>query len=160
MSTSVFSLLQKGGSIVYGLDLTTNGAAIKPGLLVIRDATGDTVSLAGATGSAPFGFAYGNRDLVYAPTTKTYANAEAVSVLSGSGLVAVSADFFSSGSLPAEIAGQNSVFAAASGLLNNNLTGANQIGRIINLTTMTDGTGGTGASVQVAIIQFDFGIAG
>lgn len=156
MSTKVFQWVSPySGADVYGHDLTTNGAAIEPGLLVILDAAGNTASLAAATGSKPFGFAYGTRDMVYAPTTKTFANGEALNVLTGHGFVEVSADFFSTGSLPAEAAGGHNVFAAANGLLA--ITGTNQIGRIIDQKSFYDGTGGTGSSVSVALIEFDFG---
>ena len=158
MSTKVFQwLTPHGGANVYGQDLTTNGAAIEPGLLVVLSADGATLSLAAATGSKPFGFAYGDRSIVYAPTTKTFADGEVVSVLTGHGMVMVSADFFSTGSLPAEAAGGHNVYAAANGLLA--ITGTNQIGRIIDQKTLTDPTNGTGSSVTAAVIEFEFGNA-
>ena len=156
MSTKVFEwLTPRSGADVYGHDLTTSVTGIEPGLLVVLDAAGNTVSLAAATGSKPFGFAYGNRDLVYAPDTKVYDNGEAVNALIGHGIVAMSADFFSTGSLPAEAAGGHNVFAAANGLIA--ITGANQIGRILDQKSYTDPADGTGTSVTVALIEFDFG---
>ena len=122
------------------------------------DAAGRTVSLAETTGSAPFGFAYGGRDLIYAPTTKTYASGEDLAVITGRGYVAVSADFFASGSLPGENEGQNGIWAGASGKLDVN-TQTNRIGALVDTVTWRDpliAAGGGNASV--AIIHFDFGV--
>lgn len=158
MSTKVFQwLTPHGGANVYGQDLTTSVATVEPGLLVVLSADGSTVSLAAATGSKPFGFAYGDRSLVYAPTTKTFASGEAVSVLTGHGMVLMSADFFSTGSLPAEAAGGHNIFAAADGKIA--ITGTNQIGRMIDQKTMTNPVDGTGSSISVALIEFEFGNA-
>lgn len=159
MSTKVFQWLSpKSGADVYGHDLTiaTGTTTAEPGLLAVLDYAGGTLSLAGATGSKPFGFFYGNRDLVYAPTTKIYAEGEACNALVGHGFVEMSADFFSSGSLPSESANQRNVYAAASGKITM-ATGTNAIGRLIDIKSFYDGTGGTGASVSVALIEFDFG---
>lgn len=156
MATKVFQWVSPfSGANVYGHDLTTAVGTIEPGLLVTLDHTANTVSLAAATGSKPFGFAYGTRDMVYAPTTKTFATGEAVNVLIGHGIVEMSADFFSTGSLPAEAAGGNNIFAAANGKIA--LTGTNQIGRLLDIKSFYDGTGGTGTSVNVAVIEFEFG---
>ena len=157
MSTKVFNwLTASGGGLLYGDEIVTAASqSIEPGLLVTLNSVAGTVSLAAATGSRPFGFAYGNRDLVYAPITKTFADGEALSVLSGIGLVAMSADFFSSGSLPTEVLGNEAVFAAASGKIQTG-SGTNRIGRLVDLKSFYDGTGGTGTSVSVAVIQFDF----
>jgi hypothetical protein len=159
MSTKVFQWVSPyGGADVYGHDLTvaSGTTTAEPGLLAVLDYAGATASLAGATGSKPFGFFYGTRDLVYAPTTKIYAEAEACNVLTGHGFVEVSADFFSSGSLPTEAANQRNVYAAASGKLTM-ATGTNAIGRLIDIKSFYDGTGGTGTAVNVALIEFDFG---
>lgn len=158
MSTKVFQwLTPHGGANVYGQDLTTGATGIEPGLLVVLSANGQTVTLAAATGSKPFGFAYGDRSLVYAPTTKTFDNGEAVAVLTGHGMVLMSADFFSSGSLPTEAAGGHNIYAAASGKID--VTGTNQIGRLIDLKTMTNPIDGTGSSISTALIEFEFGNA-
>lgn len=158
MSTKVFQWLSpRSGADVYGQDLTTGATGIEPGLLVCLSADGATVTLAAATGSKPFGFAYGDRSLVYAPTTKTFDNGEAVSVLTGHGFAMVSADFFSTGSLPAEAAGGHNLYAAANGLLA--ITGTNQIGRIIDQKSLTNPVDGTGATVTAVVIEFEFGNA-
>jgi hypothetical protein len=148
----------RGGGTAYGHELTMNGAAGKPGLLVIQDTgsntVGSTVSLAGSTGSQPFGFLYGMRDLLYAPVTETYATGEAVTVLTGHGFAEFSADFFSTGSLPTELAGGHVIYAGASGTLA--LTGTLAIGRLIDINSYTAPSAGTGTSTSVALIEFDF----
>ena len=159
MSTKVFQWVSPySGADVYGHSLVTAGGVTtaEPGLLAVLDFAGNTASLAGASGSKPFGFFYGTRDLVYAPTTKIYAAGEAINVLTGHGFVEVSADFFSSGSLPTEAAAQRNVYAAASGKMTLD-TGTNAIGRLIDIKSFYDGTGGTGTAVNVALIEFDFG---
>jgi len=159
MSTKVFQWVSpNSGADVYGHSLTvaTGTTTAEPGLLAVLDYAGNTASLAGATGSKPFGFFYGNRDLVYAPTTKIFAEGEAVAVLTGHGFVEMSADFFSSGSIPTEAANQRNVYAAASGKITL-ATGTNAIGRLIDVKSFYDGTGGTGTAVEVALIEFDFG---
>ena len=159
MSTKVFQWISPfSGADVYGHDLVvaSGTTTAEPGLLAVLDADGRNASLAGATGSKPFGFFYGTRDLVYAPTTKIYAELEACNVLTGHGFVEVSADFFSSGSVPTEAATQRNVYAAASGKLTM-ATGTNAIGRLVDVKSFYDGTGGTGTAVNVAVIEFDFG---
>ena len=157
MSTKVFNWLTPlGGGTVYGHELTANGSSIEPGLLVILDSGGRTVSLAAASGSAPLGFAYGDRDLVYAPTSKVYANGEALNALTGHGFVEVSAEFFSTGSLPGEVTGQTGVYAGANGKLA--MTGTLKVGRLIDTKSFTNATGGTGEAVNVSLIEFDFGV--
>jgi hypothetical protein len=159
MSTKVFQWVSPySGADVYGHDLVTEGstATAEPGLLAVLDFAGATATLAAATGSKPFGFFYGTRDLVYAPTTKVFAAGEACNILTGHGFGEVSADFFSSGSLPTEAAAQRNVYAAAAGKLTM-ATGTNAIGRLIDIKSFYDGTGGTGTAVNVALIEFDFG---
>jgi len=158
MSTKVFQWVSpKSGADVYGHDLTAGAVDMEPGLLAILSADGATVTLAAATGSKPFGFLYGNRDLVYAPTTKVYDNGEVVNVLTGHGFVEMSGDFFSTGSIPSEAAGGHNIFAAANGKIA--ITGTNQIGRMIDVKSFYNGTSGTGDSVNVALIEFNFGAA-
>lgn len=151
---SVFQIVDANGTTFYGNDLTTSVATIRPGLLVIRDAAGDTVSLAAATGSIPLGFAYGERDLTYAPTSKVFASGEAITVALGHGVAFVTADFFASGSLPTEIAGETEIFAAANGLLD--WAGTNKIGRSLNQKSITLPTGGTGTTATGLLIEYNF----
>lgn len=158
MATSFFKVLTpNSGLVVYGSDLTANGAAIKEGLMVTLDSGGRQVSLAGTTGSKPIGTAFGDRMTVYAPTTKTFADAEALSVVTGHFLAAVSADYFTSGSLPTEV-GPRLLYSGASGKIDVASNALGPVGRLIDRKTYTEGTGGTGTSVEAAIVQFDFGI--
>ena len=155
--TKVFNLLdQFGGHTIYGNDLTTNGAGIEPGLMVTLDSGGRTVTLATASGSRPFGLAYGDRaPAIYAPTTKTFATGEAVNVVIGHGLAAVSADFFTSGSLPTEAA-YRALYSGAGGKLDMAANGLGVVARLVDIKSWTSPTEGTGQSENVAIIQYDF----
>lgn len=148
----------RGGGTLLGHEMTMTSSGGKPGLLVVRDAGtaagATTLTLAGSSGSFPLGFLYGMRDLNYAPTTETYDVGEAVTVLTGHGFVEVSADYFSTGSLPTELTGQDYIFAAANGLLS--WAGTIKIGRLIDINSYTAPTGGTGTSTNVALIEFDF----
>lgn len=152
--TKVFKRLdQDGGNTIWGNGpLTAGEANIEPGLLVTLDSTGRAVNIASASGSKAFGFAYGDRSLIYAPTTQVFANGEALNVLAGQGFLAVSADFFASGSLPTEAA-YRQLFQGAGGKLA--LGGTILIGRLVDLVSWTVPTGGTGTTENVAIVQYD-----
>jgi len=154
--TKVFMLLdQFGGHTLYGRGpLLANGAAIEEGLMVTLDSTGTDVTLSTGTGSKPFGFAYGDRNLFnYAPTTKVFSDNEALNVVTGHGYAATSSDFFTSGSLPTEAA-YRTLYAGTGGKLA--LSGSFAVGRLVNIESWTAPTGGTGQSENVAIIQYDF----
>jgi len=154
--TKVFMLLdQFGGHTLYGRGpLLANGAAIEPGLMVTLDTNGTDVTLSTGTGSKPFGFAYGDRNLLnYAPTTKVFSDNEALNVVTGHGYVALSADFFSSGSLPTEAA-YRTLYAGTGGKMA--LGGTFAVARLINVESWTAPTGGTGSTEDVAIVQYDF----
>src|SRR3990172_9319363 len=100
MAAKVSQLLT--GGIRYGKDVKTNGATIEPGLLVQLDSSGSTVSLSGSSAALkPFGIAYGDRNQVYRPTTRVFATDEPLTVVWGTGMFLLSADFFAGGSLPA-----------------------------------------------------------
>jgi len=158
MATSFFKVLTpNSGLVVYGSDLTANGAAIKEGLMVTLDSGGRRVSLAATTGSKPMGVAFGDRFTIYAPTTKTFADAEALNVVTGHFLAAVSSDYFTSGSLPTEVANRL-LYSGASGKLDVAVNALGVVGRLIDRKTFTEGTAGTGTSVEAAIVQFDFGL--
>lgn len=154
MANKVFQILTTAGALFNGNDLKANGADIEPGLLVKLDDSGNTVSLAGASGSAPYGVAYGTRDMVYAPTTNTFADGEDLVVVSGHFNALVSADFFSSGSIPSELTGLDSLYAAANGKLD--WAGTNKVGRFLDRKETTDPTGGTGDANVVAKVEFNF----
>ncbi len=153
MANKVFQIIDAAGVTFNGNDLTTSVATVTPGLLVVQDVGANTVSLAASSGSAPLGFAYGERDLVYAPTTRTFATGEAVVVVSGHGLALVSADYFTSGSIPADTAGDRTLFAAANGLMD--WTGTNKVARLVSQKDTTDPSGGTGTTNTLALIEFN-----
>jgi len=155
--TKVFQVLDEfGGHTIYGHDLTTSTATIEPGLMVTLDSGGRTVTLATASGSKPFGFAYGLRTPhVYAPTSATYASGEAVNVVIGHGLAAVSADFFTSGSLPTEAA-YRALYSGAGGKLDLAANALGPVARLVDIKSWTAPSGGTGTSENVAFIQYDF----
>lgn len=152
MANKVFQIVDDSGATYNGNDLTTSVATIEPGLLVIKDAAANTVSLAAASGSTPLGFAFGSRDLIYAPTSRTFATGEALVVVSGHGMALVSEDFFASGSIPPDLAGFDILFAAANGKMD--WTGTNKVGRFVSTKTVKDPTGGTGTSHNLALIEF------
>ena len=154
MANKVFKIVDWSGASFNGNDLTTSVATIYPGLLVVKDAGADTVSLCGASGSIPFGFAHGNRDMVYKPTTNTFATGEPLNVVSGHGYALVSADYFASGSIPPDAAGYDIIYAAASGKMD--WAGTNKLARFISQKAVTDPSGGTGTSNTVALIEFNF----
>ena len=154
MTNKVFQIVDSAGATYNGNDLTTSVATIEPGLLVKKDAGASTVSLAGSSGSAPYGVAFGARDLPYAPTTRLYDTGEALVVVSGHGIGLWSADFFSSGSVPTDQAANQDIYAGSNGLLA--LTGTYKIGRLIDIKTVKDASGGTGTSNNLARIEFNF----
>lgn len=153
MANKVFQIIDWAGATFNGNDLTTSVATVEPGLLVIKDAGANTVSLAASSGSAPLGFAYGERDLVYAPTSRLFATGEALVVVSGHGLALVSADFFTSGSIPPDEAGYDFLFAAADGKMD--WQGTNKVARLVSQKATTDPTGGTGTTNTLALIEFN-----
>ena len=153
MANKVFQILDSSGATFDGTTYTTSVATIEPGLLVVKDAGASTVGLAAASGSAPSGFAFGTRDSEYMPTTRLYDTGEHLVVVSGHGIALVSADFFTSGSVPTDNAGSNVLYAAASGLMDT--TGTNKVARLLEITSVYDPTGGTGTSNSLAKIEFN-----
>lgn len=153
MANKVFQIIDAAGATFNGNDLTTSVSTIEPGLLVVKDVGANTVSLAAASGSAPLGFAYGERDLTYAPTSRLFDTGEAVVVVSGHGLALVSSDFFSSGSIPADAAGGRTLFAAANGKMD--WSGTNKVARLVSQKAVTDPSDGTGLTNTLALIEFN-----
>jgi len=149
-----FQLLTPRESIIFGKKLSTSGSGIEPGILVTLDTAtsgdavaGETVSTSGST-STVFGFAFGARSLVYMPTTKVYEIGEAVSVVQGTGVAAMSTDFFTSGS--SDWATPDAVlYAAESGKLST--TGSVKVARLIRTKSRTI----IGGSENIALIRFN-----
>jgi len=153
MANKVFQILDSAGATYNGNNITTSVATIEPGLLVKKDAGASTVSLAGASGSSPYGFAFGTRDLVYMPTSRLFASGEALVVVSGHGIALLSADYFTSGSIPTDQATSLDLYAAANGKMD--ITGTYKVGRLIDVTTVYDASGGTGTSNSLARVEFN-----
>lgn len=153
MANKVFNILAGSGAVYDGNTFTTSVATIEPGLLVLKDAGASTVGLAAASGSAPTGIAYGDRGLIYAPTSRLFGTGEPLVVVSGHFMAEMSADYFSSGSVPTDQAAQNALYAGANGLLAT--TGTFKVGRLAQIKAVIDMTGGTGSSQNHAIVEFN-----
>lgn len=141
-----FQLLTPRESIIFGKDLKTAEADIRPGLLLDLVAGGVTVAKCAADG-VPFGFAFGARAIVYAPTTEVFASGEVLAAVGGQGEVAMGSDFFSSGSIPT--VADAIVYAAADGLLAT--TGSVKVGRVIRSKSRTI----VGGTENVVVIRFN-----
>jgi hypothetical protein len=148
---AIFEHLTPGQGIRYGKQgLTTGEASIVPGLLVTLE-TDNTLDIATAA-DKPDGFAFGDIGArEYRPTKTAFAVGDELTLLTGSGMAAVSVDFFSSGSLPAV---QNDLYSAAAGKIAT--SGTYKFGRCVDLITMYAPTGGTGTATSVAVIRFNF----
>ena len=150
MAAKVSQLLT--GGIRYGKDVKTNGAAIEPGLLVQLDSSGSTVSLSGSTAATkPFGIAYGDRNQVYRPTTRVFATNEPLTVVFGTGMFLLSADFFDTATLPA-------VGAKLYGQVNGTWStspNANQVGDAVGTRVRVEAVGGTGANQNLSLVRFN-----
>lgn len=153
MAAKVCQLLN--GGIRYGKDgLKTAAASYEPGLLVKIDTSGSTVTTSGsAAANKPFGFLWGNRLRVYTPLSRVYDSGEEVTVVTGQGLVALSADFFAGGSLP--VTGDK-LYNAQAGLWSTNAAGSNVIGDVIEIKARVEPVSGVGASQNLAICRFNF----
>jgi len=64
-----------------------------------------------------------------------------------------SADFFASGSIPTDQATSLDLYAAANGKMD--ITGTYKVGRLIDVTTVYDASGGTGTSNSLARVEFN-----
>lgn len=141
-----FQLLTPRESVIYGKDLKTAEADIRPGLLLDLVAGGVTVAKC-ANDGVPFGFAFGARSIKYAPTTEVFDSGEVVSAVQGTGLVAMGSDFFTSGSIPTTADAE--VYAGDGGLLAT--SGTVKVGRVIQSKSRTI----IGGSENVVIIRFN-----
>jgi hypothetical protein len=150
MATKVSQLLT--GGIRYGKDIKTNGATIEPGLLVQLDSSGSTVSLSGSTSATkPFGVAFGDRNQVYRPTTRVFADNEPLTVVFGTGMMLLSADFFDTGTLPAAGA---KLYGQTGGKWSTSPNTV-QVGDAIGTRVRTEPVGGIGANQNLALVRFN-----
>ncbi len=139
--------------IRFGKNLRTNGTTIEPGLVVKLDTSGSTASLC-ASDEAPLGIAYGERHEVYTPTTRVFANAEKLVVVTGNYLALISADFFSSGSLPTT--SPTTLYTAADGKIGTSSSSTTKIGEYMRTEAVMQPIGGTGTSQNLALCRFNF----
>ena len=119
---------------------------IKPGLLCLVT-SGSMASLAGSS-DAPVGIAYGARQQVYRPTSKTFADGEALVLLKGGFVCYYSDDFFATNPTPGD-----TVYSAANGLMDT--SGSNSVGRCERVFTRTEEVGGVGASQTLYEVFFE-----
>ncbi|NIQ88595.1 MAG: hypothetical protein GWN93_05765 [Deltaproteobacteria bacterium] len=119
---------------------------IKPGLLCTVT-SGSSVAKAGAS-DAPVGVAYGARQQVYRPTSKTFADGEELALLKGGFVSYFSSDFFAT--VPTEGA---TVYSAANGLMDT--SGSNSVGRCERVFTRTEEVGGVGSSQTLYEVFFE-----
>jgi hypothetical protein len=97
------------------------------------------------------GIAYGGRHQTYRPTTQVFAPNETVTVVQGSGLIALSSDFFTGGSFP--IAMPASLYSGASGLWSS--AGTVKVGKALEVVQATTASGGIGAQQPYCVVQFN-----
>lgn len=156
MANKVANLLNGGIRFGKGVYAKSTATTIEPGLLVAQDSSGSntsgsiTVGLATTSGDV-MGIAYGGRHSTYRPTSKVFAAGEPLTVVQGSGLIALSSDFFSGGSFPAAMpaslyTGSNGLWAA---------TGSVKVGKALEVVQGTQASGGVGAQVPYCIVQFN-----
>jgi len=130
-----------------GKDLYTAASeAIKPGLLILIT-SGSSASKAGAS-DAPVAVAYGARQQVYRPTSKTFADGEELVALRGYFVCYYNTDFFVTDPVAGDV-----VYSAAGGLMDT--SGSNAVGRCERVFTRTEEVGGTGTSQTLYEIGFD-----
>jgi len=139
--------------IRFGKNLRTNGSTIEPGLVVKLDSSGSTASLC-AKAESPLGIAYGERHEVYTPTTRVFATGEKLVVVTGNYLALISADFFSSGSLPST--SPTMLYTEADGTIGISAAGATKIGEYLRTEAVMQPIGGTGTSQDLALCRFNF----
>lgn len=147
-----FQHLTPNESIRFGNDIKTNGSGIYPGLLVQLDSTGSTVSTSGSTAATKaFGIAFGSRYQPYRPTSQTFATAEPITLIMGTGLVLLSTDFFSEGSLPSV---NDKLYSYTGGKWTKSPNAA-QVGDCIGTKVWTVPVGGVGTTQNVALCRFN-----
>ena len=146
----VFQILQCNQAAAYGKQIFASGSGIEEGLLC-KYASGSTVELCGDT-ETPVGYARGLRTGVYTPTSRLYADGEAMALTRGDGMLAASVDFFVEGSMPSPNA---AIYAGANGLMTTTAGSNKQVGKCQRVEQRVEPIGGVGVNQDVAIIWFD-----
>lgn len=144
--TKYFEVTQ--GGIYYGKKLVTSGSA-SPGHLMALGTGGSVISQCGASG-CPFGMLVGSR-FVYAPTSTDYATGETAAVVLGDFMCLISAEYFSTGSIPTSV--NTPLYAAAGGVLAT--SGTTQVGQFIRSKAVTL----PGGSQSVALCRINLAAA-
>lgn len=138
----VYHTAIRDGKDVY----TAASEAIKPGLL-LNVTSGSSADKAGAS-DAPVAVAYGARQQVYRPTSKTFADAEELVLLKGYFVCYYSTDFMITNPTAGAV-----MYSAAGGLMDT--SGSNVVGRCERVFTRTEEVGGIGAQQTLYEIAFD-----
>lgn len=148
---AIFEDLTPGSGIRYGKEgLAAGEANMIPGLLGVIQSD-NTVDLASAS-TRPDGFVFGDIGAREYRSTKTaFAVGDEITLLTGQGMAALSADFFSSGSLPSAGA---ALYSGANGKLAT--SGSYKVAECWYVKTAYAPTGGTGTGTNVAIVRFNF----
>ena len=140
-------------AIHFGKNLKASGSTIEPGMVVTLESSGSQVTLCGSA-EAPLGLAFGERHGVYHPTTRIFADGEALVVATSSFMALLTAEFFSSGSLPTT--SPTTLYTAASGLIGTSSSSTTKIGQYLRTETLNQPLGGTGSSQSLGLCRFNF----
>lgn len=151
--TKRFFVTDRGGRTVFGKNIFTGEASIEPGHVVELESSGSTVILCDSE-QTPLGIAFGERHGVYSPTSRVFASGEALSVLYGNFTALVSAEFFSSGSIPTT--SPTLLYTADGGLYGTSSTDETKIGSYMRTETLNLPEGGTGSTQSLALVRFNF----
>jgi hypothetical protein len=119
---------------------------IKPGLLCLVT-SGSSASKSGAS-DTPVGVAYGARQQVYRPTSKTFADGEELVLLKGYFHCYYSSDFFDTVPTPGA-----TIYVYTGGLMDT--AGSVAVGRCERVLSRMEEVGGIGASQTLYEIAFD-----
>lgn len=146
----IFEDLSQSGFRYAGEVVTAGESDIEPGLMVRIQSDG-TADLAGAD-ERPHGFAFGDIGArEYRPIKSEFEEGEELTVLMGQGLVAMSVDFFSSGSLPSA---SDVLYSGASGKMAT--SGSYKVAECLDTKTAYEPIAGTGSATTVAILRYNF----
>lgn len=146
----IFEDLSQSGFRYAGEVVTAGEANIQPGLMVRLQSDG-TADLSEAN-ERPHGFAFGDIGArEYRPIKSVFAVGDELTVLMGSGLVAMSVDFFSSGSLPAV---GNQLYSGANGKMAT--SGSYKVAECIATKTAYEPIAGVGSATSVVIVRYNF----
>lgn len=151
--TKRFYVHNPKNAIYFGKNLKASGSTIEPGIVVTLESSGSQVTLCGSA-EAPLGLAFGERHGVYTPTSRIFADGEALVVVNNSFMASLSAEFFSSGSIPTT--SPTTLYTAASGLIGTSSSSTTKIGEYIRTETLNQPLGGTGSSQSLALCRFNF----